>query len=73
MDAKSEPGTEPEGCDCEPDKIFDLIPLESDADEETFEDNASLDDRNFNITQFPLPSPAPATWEQQHKWGDQMR
>jgi hypothetical protein len=60
MDAESEPGTEPEGCDREPEENFDLVPSESDADEERFDDDATLDDRNFNIMQSPPPSPAPA-------------
>jgi hypothetical protein len=59
MDAESEPGTEPEGCDREPEEIFDLVPSESDADEERFDDDATLDERNFNITKSPPPSPAP--------------
>jgi hypothetical protein len=59
MDAESEPGTEPEGCDREPEEIFDLVPSESDADEERFDDDATLDERNCNIMQSPPPSPAP--------------
>jgi hypothetical protein len=45
---RSEPRTEPEfGCDREPEEFFDLVPLESDADEERFDDDATLDERNF--------------------------
>ena len=61
MDAESEPGmdSEPEGCDCEPEEIIDLIPSLSDADEERFDDDETLDEGNFNITQSLPPSHVP--------------
>jgi hypothetical protein len=53
---ESGPRAELEGCDLESDEIFDLASPGTDADEEQFDDNATLHE-TFDITQSPPPSP----------------
>ena len=62
MYVESDPGTEPDTCDREPEVILDPVTsdLEFDVDEERFDDDGTtIDENNYNIAQStPPPSPA---------------